>query len=543
MIRINQYKISPQDDANLIEKLANDLQIRPDEMEEIHICKKSIDARKKPDIYFVYSINIKLNDSLERKLIRHNKLVSATSITKTYKIPECNSSGCETKPVIIGTGPAGLFCAYILALKGYRPIIIERGEPIEQRTETVRAFWSGKDLNEESNVQFGEGGAGTFSDGKLNTGVKDREGRNLFVLETFVEHGAREDILQDSKPHIGTDVLYDIIINMRHKLIKLGATFLFKHRLENVILNHERQVKGVVLTDLVNNVEMRLDTNCCILAIGHSARDTFRNLYQSGLRMEQKPFAVGLRVIHSQDYIDSCQYGPDYASRYPNLLPASPYKLTAQTKNGRGVYSFCMCPGGYVVNASSEKNRIAVNGMSNQKRDSGMANSAIVVAVSPTDYEDSHPLAGIIFQQKLEEKAASFANGCIPVQHYHDYKNKTLEKTDTTQYLNSIKGTFNFSDISSLFPTSLRECFLEGMQQFDKMIPGFAETNPLLCAIESRTSSPVKIPRDDGFMSVNTKGLFPCGEGAGYAGGIMSASLDGIKVAEAIISQYSPPKA
>ena len=542
MIQISQYKISPKDDAKLISKLASDYGFGSDSVKEIHVIKKALDARKKPQLFYVYTVNLTLEEKLEKKLTQKYKNIQKIDSFKKYELPNTGLKELKNRPVIIGTGPAGLFCAYLLVQKGFRPILIERGEKVEDRSKTVEDFWDTSKLDIHSNVQFGEGGAGTFSDGKLNTGVKDRAGRNAYVLDTFISYGANPEIAYDSKPHIGTDVLRNIIRNMRIDLIKQGAEFLFSHCFKELILDENRNVKGVCILDIRHNKELSLATECCVLAIGHSARDTFQMLHESGLQMEQKPFAIGLRVIHSQDFINRCQYGQDYLDRYPNLLPSAPYKLTAQTTSGRGVYSFCMCPGGYVVNASSEPGRVAVNGMSNAKRDSGYANSAIVVSVSPEDYASDHPLAGMFYQQELEQKTAAYCNGMIPVQYWSDFRNHTLADTGTDSYKSGIKGEFAFADFSDLFPEQVYNAFHEGMQSFDKILPGFASENPLLCAIESRTSSPIKIPRNEDFTGINTNGLYPCGEGAGYAGGIMSAAMDGMKVAEAIISAYAPAK-
>lgn len=542
MIQISQYKIHPKDDLHLIENLSKDFQIKIDEIKKIHILKKSIDARKKPDIFYVYTLDIQLPDSVEEKLIKRNKNIIRIKRDNSYCIPASGSKIMKNRPVIIGAGPAGLFCAYLLAQKGYKPIIIERGEAVEDRKKSVECFWETGKLNTNSNVQFGEGGAGTFSDGKLNTGVKDKSGRNAYILKTFVEFGADENILYESKPHIGTDILICVIQKMRKHLEELGVTFYFSHQFLMFEMDSERNINGIKIRNLKEGLDFVLPATCCILAIGHSARDTFLQLYENKFFIEQKPFAVGLRVIHSQDYINQCQYGSDYSEKYQNLLPASPYKLTANTENGRGVYSFCMCPGGYVVNASSQEDSLAVNGMSYSKRDSGYANSAIVVSISPDDFENDHPLSGMFLQQELEKKAYHYAAGKIPVQYFDDFVNKRNIKTINNELSGAIKGDYEFTDLSDLFAENIRKAFIEGMLHFNEIMKGFTETNPLLCAIESRTSSPIKIPRNDQFVCINTPGVYPCGEGAGYAGGIMSAAMDGMKVAESIISLYAPLK-
>ena len=546
MLLINQFKIKPGDEINLKQKISVHLGIRTEDILDLHIVKKSIDARKKPDIFFIYTLTIQANDLIENKILKKNKNIQKIVPQKHYQIPAEGVTMLKNRPVIIGFGPAGMFAAYLLAKAGYQPIIIERGEQVEKRIQSVERFWQEGYLNTESNVQFGEGGAGTFSDGKLNTGVKDKSGRNRYVLETFVQFGARENILYDAKPHIGTNILCNVVANMRNAILEMGATVLFSHKFESIIKEPETgAVKAIRVRDLSDDKLIEIQTECCILAIGHSARDTFENLYRNNVFVEQKPFALGLRVIHSQDFINQCQYGPDYEELYGDLLPASSYKLTAQTQYERGVYSFCMCPGGYVVNASSEKGMCAVNGMSNAERDSGFANSAIVVAVSPKDYPSDHPLAGMYFQRDLEAKTAKLANGKIPVCFYSDFaqiKHEASKNIAMDEYANAIKGAFEGSDLSFLLPDEIRNAFIEGMEQFNRTMPGFTDENPLLCAIESRTSSPVKILRDESFQCINVSGLYPCGEGAGYAGGIMSAAMDGLKVAEAIISAYKPHK-
>lgn len=546
MLLINQLKVKPSDEINLKQIVSKNLGIRKEDIIDLHIVKKSIDARKKPDIYFIYTLTIQANDLIENRILKKNKNIQKMVSQNHYQIPPQGKTPMKHRPVIIGFGPAGMFAAYLLAKAGYQPIVIERGEKVDNRIQSVNCFWQEGHLNTDSNVQFGEGGAGTFSDGKLNTGVKDKCGRNRYVLETFVQYGAFENILYDAKPHIGTNILCKVVANMRNAILEMGGTILFSHKFESVIKDPGTgAVKVVCVTDLFDNKLIEIQTECCILAIGHSARDTFENLCRDNVFVEQKPFALGLRVIHTQDFINQCQFGPDYEEFYGDLLPASSYKLTAQTKYERGVYSFCMCPGGYVVNASSEKGMCAVNGMSNVERDSGFANSAIVVAVSPKDYPSDHPLAGMYFQRDLESKASKLANGKIPVCFYSDFaeiKNNISNKRSIDEYENAIKGAFKRSDLSYLLPDEIKNAFIDGMEQFNRTMPGFTDENPLLCAIESRTSSPVKILRDETFQSINMKGLYPCGEGAGYAGGIMSAAMDGMRVAEAIISAYAPSK-
>jgi len=560
MIRLNQLKIVPGQEDRLQYYVAKALAVREEEIVQLNIVKKSLDARKKPELFWIYTVDAELKASANFKRIFKNKNVSSAPEQKNYQIPKCGKKALEHPPVVVGMGPAGLFAAYLLAKRGYQPIVLERGNDVDTRIRDVEAFWQGKPLKPNSNVQFGEGGAGTFSDGKLNTGVKDKDGRNRAVLEIFCKHGAKEDILYDGKPHIGTDVLATVVKNMREEIISMGGKVLFGHQFvgyetlpvnegftasEEVISANDKMdlskdvqtLKTVKVMKLADGSVFDINTNVVVLAIGHSSRDTYEMLYEKALPMEPKPFAVGVRVEHSQDYINRTQYGEDYAMRYPNVLPASPYKLTARAKDGRGVYSFCMCPGGFVVNASSEEGMLAVNGMSYRGRDGEHADSAIVVAVDEKDYGSGHVLAGMHFQRELEKNAFELCAGNIPVQFYEDFKKGIVFSADYKTH--SIKGEYAFGDVKSIFPCTISDAIIEGMEQFDAIIPGFAKENPLLCGVESRTSAPVRIIRDE-FYQTKVRGIYPCGEGAGYAGGITSAAMDGLKVAESIISEYRP---
>ena len=412
---------------------------------------------------------------------------------------------------------------------GYAPILFEQGDAVEERTKKVEDFWKNGDpaLDIRSNVQFGEGGAGTFSDGQLNTLVKDTSGRNGKVLSTFVEMGADPSILYDHAPHIGTDVLRDVVRNLRNRIIAGGGEVHFRSEVTE-ILEENGRVSGVKLAD-----GTVVETEKVILSVGHSARDLFEKLDRMKVFMEPKPFAVGLRIQHPQAQINRNQYGLEDAGK----LGAAPYKVTAKTTSGRGVYSFCMCPGGMVVNASSEKGRLAVNGMSNFKRDSGIANSALIVAVTPADFPTAGPLGGIAFQRTLEERAFALGGGKIPVQLYGDFA-----ANRPTVALGDVKpvfcGGYSFANLRELMPEALNGAFLEGMEQFGRRIRGFDRADAVLAGIESRTSSPLRICRDESLQS-SLKGLYPCGEGAGYAGGITSAAMDGLKVAEEIIKRYA----
>ena len=519
MIRIREVKV-PINEDNVKKYVCKKLSINLNEILDLKINKKSIDARKK-EIYFVYEVDISVKN--EKSILkRKNKDIFQTPY-EVYNFNNFGSKEMNKRPLIIGSGPAGLFCAYLLAENGYRPIIIERGEKIEDRVKTVLKFWDENVLNENSNVQFGEGGAGTFSDGKLNTLVKDKNFRMKKVFEIFVKMGAPSEILYLNKPHIGTDILRNVIINMREKIISLGGEFCY-----NSLLTDINVFDGKVNSVIINDKEVLCDD--LVLAIGHSSRETFKMLYDKGFNMEAKPFAVGIRIQHSQDLINKNQYGDI------NLPPAS-YKLTYKSSDNRGVYSFCMCPGGYVVNASSFKDRLVINGMSNYDRDSKVANSAIVVSVSPEDF-GFNPLDGVRFQNSSEEKAYKIAGGKIPVQCYKDFReNHITQKIDKKSV--RFKGEYEVANINDLFPPYVTKALKEAIDYFNTKINGFNADDVVLAASESRTSSPVRIIRDEN-LETNFKGIYPAGEGAGYAGGITTSAMDGIKVAESIMSKYKP---
>lgn len=517
MIRVRQVKISIHSSSieEIKNKIASKLKIKVEEIRNIKINKKSIDARKKDNIMFVYEFDISVLN--EEKILSRNK---SNDILKTpneeYIFPKAKIKDV----IIVGAGPAGLFSAYLLAQNGFKPLIIERGEKIEDREKTVEEFWKTGILDKNSNVQFGEGGAGTFSDGKLNTLVKDKNFRMKKVFEIFVECGAPKEIMYLNKPHIGTDLLKKVIINMRAKIIEMGGTFRYKTLLTDIIIEN-RKIKQIE----VNNSEVIACDNL-ILAIGHSARDTFEMLYNRKIEMSAKPFAIGVRIQHPQEMINIDQYG----SNYKLLEPAS-YKLTYTTKQKRGVYSFCMCPGGYVVNASSEDGFLAVNGMSNYARESENANSAVVVTVSPDDF-GKHPLDGIKFQKSLEKLAFEKGNGKIPVQLFEDFKNDVISKN--FKGVNPIfKGEYEFANLNEILPSYVCDSLKEGIEEFDKKIKDYNRGDAILAGIESRTSSPIRIERNE-FLTSNIEGIYPCGEGAGYAGGITTSAMDGIKVAEEI---------
>lgn len=537
MLRINQVKVrTDHTEQELWNKAADMLRIPVGDIHSLKIVRQSIDARKKPDIFYSYTVDVEVPG--EEKLLRKMKgrLQVSRAETVTYRFPAHGIKKPACLPVIAGMGPAGLFCGYYLALHGYRPILLERGKCVEERQKDVEAFWESGALNPASNVQFGEGGAGTFSDGKLNTLVKDKEGRNREVLETFVKFGAKESICYEAKPHIGTDELCRVVKNMRQEILALGGQVRFESQVTEVHIQQGR-IAGVVI-----NGEELIPCERLVLAIGHSARDTFQMLYEKQIPMEAKDFAVGLRVEHPQTMINESQYGRAETGG----LGAAAYKVTAKASNGRGVYSFCMCPGGYVVNASSEPGRTAVNGMSYSGRDGGNANSAVIVSVTRSDFGSDHPLAGVAFQRHLEERAYALGGGKIPVQRYGDFKraveaaetgnNETEDSMPDSPLQPQCKGAFCWADVSGILPRECNEAFVEGMDAFSRQIRGFDREDAILLGVESRTSSPVRINRDETLQS-EIRGLYPCGEGAGYAGGITSAAMDGLRVAEAIAAE------
>lgn len=527
MIRINQLKLpighSGEELKRQIQKI---LRLKPDTAFSYKIAKRSIDARKKPDLYYVYSVlvEVKKGDALVKRL--HNPSV-VTDKGIRYEFPHTGSAPMADRPVIAGAGPAGLFAAYQLAQAGYAPIVLERGARVEERTKDVLKFWESGVLDKDSNVQFGEGGAGAFSDGKLGTVVKDPSGRNAYVLQTFVRFGAPEDILFENKPHIGTDVLKTVICNMRRFLQEKGCEFRFHTKLRDLVIERGR-CTGVI-TD-----QGFLAATVVILALGHSARDTFSMLLDRELPMEAKSFAVGFRVEHPQRMIDQRMYG-DWQG-IP--LPAASYKVTAGPANARGVYSFCMCPGGWVVNASSEEGGVCVNGMSYSRRDGKNANSAIIVSVTPQDFGTDGALAGMHYQRRLERACYALGDGKIPQQLYGDFV-QNVTSAGYGAFASQTMGQTAFANLRGLLSPVMERSFMDGMAHFSKAIEGFDRCDAILSGMETRTSSPVRILRDEKCESA-IKGVYPCGEGAGYAGGIMSAAIDGLKVASAVMEVYAP---
>lgn len=534
MIKIQQVKLPvAYTKEDLKQAVCRRLRIRMEDLLEVEIRKQSLDARKKDAVFYSLSVSARVRDedAVLRRLPRESV---CREEKKAYAPPQSGSSPLSERPIIAGSGPAGLLCGYLLALCGYRPLLLERGKRVEERVQDVEAFFSGGELLPNSNVSFGEGGAGTFSDGKLNTLVKDRDGKGAYVLELFAKMGAPEEICYINKPHIGTDRLREMVRNLRNEIVRLGGEIRFESCLTDL------EIHGGKLQGIVVNGKEKIACQALVLAIGHSARDTFEMLLRRGVWMEPKAFAIGVRIQHPRSFVNECQYGS-----FANKLPSADYKLTHTCKNGRGVYSFCMCPGGYVINASSEEGRLCINGMSNYARDAKNSNSALVVTVTPEDYAQTlpdakeHLLAGMYYQRCLEEAAFQAGEGKIPTQTCADFlagqKSSSfgLVAPDT-------KGAVHPANLRNCLPEEITKSLLEGLASFDQKMPGFLRPDALLSAVEARTSSPVRILRNERNESVAVSGLYPCGEGAGYAGGITSAAMDGLRVAEAIIGNYAP---
>ncbi len=521
MIQVQQLKLPVGHKENaLLEALISKLHVKKDEILSFEVAKRSLDARKKPELFYSYVVNVQVKN--QAAVLKRKPKNTIPFEKKLYQLPSPLKESPSRRPVIIGSGPAGLFAGLVLARLGCRPILLERGDSVETRQKKVDLFWNTGVLDPESNVQFGEGGAGTFSDGKLNTAVKDPSGRNGFVLRTFVEMGADPEILYLNKPHIGTDILRTVVTRLREEILSLGGEVRFRSQVTDFFIKDGRMT-GVE----INGIE-RLDADQVILATGHSARDTFQVLLGKPVLMKAKSFAVGVRMEHPQELIDSNQYGRAHGS----VLPAADYKVTRKLENGKGVYSFCMCPGGYVVNASSEEEMLAVNGMSYHSRAGRNANSAMVVTVGPEDFGSDAILAGMEFQRKLERAAFQAGEGKIPVQLFGDFlKNRKSQTLGEVEPQN--KGQWQFGDVRGIFPEYLAASLAEGIFSCEHLIPGFSRPDAILSGVESRTSSPVHIERDENLEST-VKGLYPCGEGAGYAGGITSAAMDGVKVAERV---------
>ncbi|SHJ65112.1 hypothetical protein SAMN02745751_03047 [Dethiosulfatibacter aminovorans DSM 17477] len=522
MIRISNIKLNPmQNEKSLEKKICKLLNVKPHEIISWEIYRKSIDARRSDSIFVVYAVNVTVKD--ERKVMKgkKNRDIQVAG-RKSYDF-ECAYSG-DKRPVIVGAGPAGLFCALLLCRNGARPLIIERGKKVEDRIKDIDRFWNEGKLDAESNVQFGEGGAGTFSDGKLNTLVKDRGNRGRKVLEEMVKAGAPEEIMYDSKPHVGTDRLRQVVVNIRKEIEEAGGEFFFSEKVTD--LEFEDGVVKAVTTD-----KGRYESEAVVLAVGHSARDTFEML-KDKLELIQKPFSIGVRVEHLQKDIDMSQYGVD---REEYNLPAADYKLVHHCDGGRHVYTFCMCPGGVVAGSSSEEGGVVTNGMSYYARDLENANSAVLVGITPDDFGSDDPLAGMYLQRELEEKAfkAGGEDYSAPVQLFGDFKNNVVSRAFGS-ILPTYKPGTKFVNLREILPEYVADSLIEGIDAFGSKIGCFNSDDAILTGVETRSSSPVRMVRDDN-MEGSIKGVFPIGEGAGYAGGIMSSAMDGIKAAEKIL--------
>lgn len=546
MIQIQQIKLKiPHKETDVTKKFCKILHIPEKRVHTFRILRRSLDARRKPELFYVYTAEAEVEgEKALRKRFQKNGQITFRAPLPDYAYQVTGTEKLSHRPVIVGTGPAGLFCGYALARMGYRPVLLERGAPVEERQKDVEEFWRTGTLCPESNVQFGEGGAGTFSDGKLNTLIHDPDGRGREVLRLFASHGAPEEILYDSKPHVGTDKLIQVVRSLREEIQDLGGEFRFHTKMTGILTREEdesgRHVQAVEMEAANKPGEKEiLKTDLLILAIGHSARDTFAMLESQRFPMEAKSFAVGVRVQHPQTMINASQYGDGQKPGTVMSLPAAAYKLTANLDNGRGGYTFCMCPGGYVVNASSEPGHLAVNGMSYSGRSGENANSAVIVTVRPEDYPEEGPLAGVAFQRALEEAAWKAGEGRIPVQRFQDYCRNQPSK-GPGEICPQMKGDYAWTNIRPIFPAVIGDSIEEAMVSFDRKIPGFAGTDVVLAGVESRTSSPVRILRDKVLLESAVGGVYPCGEGAGYAGGITSAAMDGLKVAAAIGQSYEP---
>ncbi len=529
MLRITNIKLPySHSQEELLLAIRKKLHLNEKELHSVSIRKKALDCRKKPDLYYVYTADVSCEkeDKILKRARKQTDIQKAAE--ESYRFVTDGSRDLKERPLIIGSGPAGLFCGLALARAGYQPLIIERGKDVLSRSKDVEAFWKKGILDPESNAQFGEGGAGTFSDGKLNTLVRDKNGFGRKVLEEFVHFGADPDIMIYAKPHVGTDTLVTILQKMRQEIESYGGNFLFQTKMTDL----QEEKKGIIVS--LSNGE-KLHSQAVVLAIGNSARDTFLRLKERKLPMEAKAFAVGLRIEHPQEMINLNAYGKRAGEAQ---LPPSPYKVTGRSKKGRGVYSFCMCPGGYVINASSREGYTAVNGMSYHDRAGENANSAIILTVDQKDFGGEDILAGMRFQEKLEENAYRLGQGAIPQQLLKDFA-EGKESRAYGEVISAHKGKAVFADLNRIFPEGMSEELLEGIQSFTRQIPDFAMGDAVLSGVESRTSSPVRMLRGKEFES-EMRHIYPCGEGAGYAGGIVSAAMDGLRTAQAIAHVYRP---
>ncbi len=526
-LEIQQAKNSDAEKQALEKAILSRLKINRRDLITFQIFKKSIDARKKNAILYIYTVDTTLKNE-EALLKKGSKSGIIVSPDLSYQDPHPGHSPLNKRPVIIGMGPAGLFAGLILARNGYAPIIFERGDEVDSRSTRIDHFWQTGELDPESNVQFGEGGAGTFSDGKLTTLINDPRCRS--ILEAFIAAGAPEEILYLSKPHIGTDLLRETVKTLRQTIVDHGGEVHFRSRVTDFLIENG-QLKGVVIND-----QHKLDCQVALLGIGHSARDTFLTLYERGVTMTPKAFSIGVRIEHPQNLIDRSQYSSAAGTAG---LGAADYKLSYHSPNGRSAYTFCMCPGGYVVAAASEAGGVVTNGMSEHRRNGQNANAALLVGVQPEDFGDDHPLAGVAFQRKWESLAYSLGgqNYHAPAQLVGDF----LADRPSTRW-GSVKPTYtpglNLAELKYCLPDYVVATIKEALIHFDKKINGFAMADSIMTGVETRSSSPVRINRNDDHVA-NIAGLYPMGEGAGYAGGIMSSAVDGVKTAEQVIQRYA----
>lgn len=526
MIRIRDIILPPEHDQTaLLYCAAQALHVRASEITSLQIFRRSLDARKKPQLFWVYTVDVTLRSSEKRamKQIRNKKITLEEPYY--YKIPKKTS---VHRPVVVGFGPAGMFAALVLAAAGLKPIVLERGEPAPERREKVEAFWSGGKLDPESNVQFGEGGAGTFSDGKLNTGTKNVRAR--WILSQLVRFGAQEDILYDAKPHVGTDMLFEVVQNLRMRIFSLGGEVRFGAKFTGL----QTENGAVCGVNYVQNGEAHtLACKDVILAIGHSARDTFRTLHEAGIPMQPKAFSMGARIEHKQKNIDISQYGGERQKG----IPAADYKLSVHLPDGNSAYTFCMCPGGHVVAAASQEGGVVTNGMSYMARDGENANAALLVTIKPEDFPDKSVLGGMYWQEEIERKAFLLggSNYCAPAQRVGDFL-ACKASTEIGAVLPTYRPNVMPCDLGELFPKKITDTLRAAITALDGQLKGFADPDAILTAPETRSSSPVRIVRGEDLQST-VRGLYPCGEGAGYAGGIMSAAVDGMLCAEAILNK------
>lgn len=532
MIRISEIKLSlDHTPEQLTNAVAEKINVKPNDIKNLTVFKRSYDARRSAQcLIYIVDIEIDNADKILKKF-SHDHNVRATP-DMNYKYVGHAPANLAERPIVIGFGPCGFFAALMLAQMGFKPIVLERGKEVRERTKDTWGLWRKNTLNPESNVQYGEGGAGTFSDGKLYSQVRDPRYLGRKVLEEFVKAGAPDEIIYVNRPHIGTFRLVKMVENIRAKIIELGGEILFEHKVVDFIIdenNEQRQLKGVILAD-----GKQMLSNHVILALGHSSRDTFQKVYDKGIYVEAKPFSIGFRVEHPQSIIDTARLGKN--AGHP-LLGAADYRLVHHASNGRSVYSFCMCPGGTVVAAASEPEHLVTNGMSQYSRNERNANSAIVVGITPEDFPSNHPLAGIELQRKLEANAFILGgkNYCAPGQLIGDFvANKPSKELGVVTP--SYKPGITLTNLDEALPRYAIDAIREAIPELDKKIRGFAMNDAIFTGVETRTSSPIRIKRDNlTYESINTHGLYPAGEGAGYAGGILSAAIDGIEVAEAVV--------